>query len=162
MNRCSERLQRFLLLLAIIVGILTYIIVSGADDANVNLVMLLVGILGAAGAARILGASASSCGCNDRRAFCSTGILAAIGGAGSSIAALLTLIIDEEGDVLYFIGAAVALALFTLLLGSIIGLIAESNNCLSCRRRCPCACDDDYDDDDDDDDCPDRGRYYRR
>ncbi|MCH5188277.1 MAG: hypothetical protein J1F63_07710 [Oscillospiraceae bacterium] len=160
MNRCSELFQRLLLLLAIVVGIVSYIILSGADDANINLAMLLISILGAAGTARILNASALQCNCPDRRSFCGTGLLAAIGGAGASLAAFFTLVIDEDAGTAYFIGAAVSFALFTLLLGGMIVLIADSNNCLTCRRRCPCSCDDDDDIDDDDDDC--RGRYYRR
>ena len=162
MNNCSERIKGLILLAAIAVGILTYALFSGSDLGDTILVMVILGIVCAVGLGRILISSALSCGCGNRRSFCGFGVLAAIGGAGGAIASLLTIVIGDDAGTAYLIGAAISFAFFTLLVGGVVGLIADSNNCISCGCNCPCM----NDDDSDDDDCPgralDRGGYYRR
>lgn len=138
-SNCSRTIQRLILLAAIIVGIVAFIFLSGVESENIILALLLIAVLGSAGAARLVVASALSCDCRNRKGLCSSGLTAVIGGAASGILSLLTLAVGEDGDVIFFIGAAVSFALFTLLLGGIVGLYAESNNCI-CNSNCSCNC----------------------
>ena len=163
MKNSSERIQRFILLAAIVVGVAVYALFTATEIGALTILFPILVAVSAVGLFVLLIASALSCRCNDSKAFCGTGLLAAFGGGGAIIASLLTAIAGTAADTGFRIGTAVSFALVTLLLGGIIGLIAESNDCVSCR--CRCSCYDDDNDDDDDGDCSDRpfprDGYYR-
>ena len=166
MNNSSERIQRLILLAAIIVGVAVYALFTATEIGALTILFPILAAISAVGLFVLLIASALSCRCRDNEAFCGPGLLAAFGGGGAIIASLLTAIAGTAADTGFRIGTAVTFALVTLLLGGIIGLIAESNNCVS--GRCSCSCRDDGNDDDcyeDDGDCSDRpfprDGYYR-
>lgn len=141
MNLC-ETIKRIILILAIIVGIAVYAAFTAAEIAAVTYLFPALIALGAAGILTLLLAAAiGGCGCERlRSAFCCAGVYAAVGGAGTVLAALITALIGADSAVAYRVGTAVAFALLTLMLGGIVGLLTKY---MGCANSCRCTCNDD-------------------
>lgn len=158
--KCGETLQKLILLAAVAVGIAVYALFSAAEIAALTALFPILAAVNALGLFGVLTASALGCGCNDNGAFCTSGILAVLGGAGGVIAALLTALAGADAGTAFRVGTAISFALTTLLLGGIAGLVADSNGCVSCG--CSCGSDDGCGDSDAADRSFSRGAYYRR
>ncbi len=136
--KCGEKFAKLAFLAAVIIGILTYALFTAVEISEATLLFPALIALGGGGLAALLLTAAIGCGCHGvRDAFCGVGIYAALGGGGAVIAALLTAITGPAADVLFRVGAAISLALITLMLGGIIGFIADLMSCsCGCEERC--------------------------
>lgn len=133
---CAEKIKKLVLLAAVVVGIAVYAAFTVPVISELALLFPALIAAGAAGLLTLLLSGAFVCGCRSaKKAFCRAGLLAAAGGAGTVLAALITALIGPGFAVLFRIGTAVSFALLTLLLGGIVAFLADFMNC-----RCGCDC----------------------
>ncbi len=137
---CGNKTQKLALLAAVVAGILTYAFFEATEiSAVAGTLFPAILIIGLVGLVTLLLAAARACECDGLRScFCANGITAALGGAGAILATIFTLLVGADTAAVYRVGTAIAVGLLTLLLGGIIGLLADYFGCVSCSCSCPC------------------------